>query len=127
MDAELQKQINIRSARGWKPAPGESIVGTVVRITTGESEHGRYPLLTLAADTDDPEAVNYVAVHAFSSVLKKSLFEIKPEVGARLAITYHGKITPERAGANPYHSYTVIDPDAASEETPFSWGDDPEF
>lgn len=127
MDPELQKQINIRSARGWRPAPGETVIGTVAAITSRESEYGRYPVITLAADTDDPETVNYVAVNAFHSILKNGLYEIKPKVGSRLAVTYHGKITPEKAGANPYHSYTVLDPDAPAEQESFSWDDDPEF
>ncbi len=127
MDPELQKQINIRSARGWRPAAGESVVGTVEHIGRRESEYGAYPVVTLAADTDDPETVNYVAVNAFHSILKNGLYEIKPKVGDRLAVTYHGKITPEKAGANPYHSYTVINPDAPAEAVVFDWNDDPEF
>jgi hypothetical protein len=127
MDPELQKQINIRSARGWRPAPGETVVGTVAHIGRRESEYGAYPVVTLAADTDDPGGVNYVAVNAFHSILKNGLYEIKPKVGDRLAITYHGKITPEKAGANPYHSYTVIDPDAPAETAVFDWNDEPEF
>lgn len=127
MDPELQKQINIRSARGWRPADGETVVGTVAAITSRESEYGRYPVVTLAADTDDPETVNYVAVNAFHSILKNALYEIKPKVGSRLAVTYHGKVQPEKAGANAYHSYTAIDPDAAVSAEEFSWTEDPEF
>lgn len=127
MDAELQNKINIRAARGWRPAPGETIVGKVAAITSRESEYGKYPVITLAADTEDPEAVSYVAVNAFHSILKNGLYEIKPSVGSRLAITYHGKIQPEKAGANAYHSYTVLDPDAPAEQEDFSWDADPEF
>ncbi len=90
MDPELQKQINIRSALGWRPAAGESVVGTVEHIGWRKSEYGAYPVVTLAADTDDPETVNYVAVNAFHSILKNGLYEIKPKVGDRLAVTYHG-------------------------------------
>jgi hypothetical protein len=128
VDPELQKQINIRSARGWRPAPGESVVGTVAHIGKRESEYGTYPVVTLAADSeDDPEAVSYVAVNAFHSILKNQLFEIKPQVGDRIAVTYHGKIEPSKAGANPYHSYTVINPDAEVEDVAFDWNSDPAF
>ena len=127
MDPELQKQINIRSARGWRPADGETIVGTVAHIGARESEYGKYPVVTLAADTDDPDTVKYVAVNAFHTLLKSALYEIKPQVGDRLAVTYHGTITPEKPGANPYHSYTTINPDAPAEKTTFSGDADPEF
>lgn len=132
MDPELQKQINIRSARGWKPAPGETVIGTVAHIGRRESEYGAYPVVTLAADSEsDPEAVNYVAVNAFHSILKTALYEIKPTVGTRLSITYQGQIEGKRKDkdGNPvkYHTYTVIDPDAPAEETTFSWDDDPAF
>ena len=128
MDPQLQKQINIRSARGWRPADGETVVGTVAHIGARESEYGKYPVVTLAADTGDPETVNYVAVNAFHSILKAGLFQLKPKVGDRLAVTYHGKIQPEKPGANAYHSYTVINPDVPVEDTEFSWDEDgPEF
>ena len=132
MNAELQKQINIRSAKGWRPEAGQSIVGTVVHIGRRESEYGAYPVITLAADGDDPGAIEYVAVNAFHSILKNALFELKPQVGTRLAVTYHGqaesKGRKDRDG-NPvkYHSYSVIDPDAPVEDTEFSWTDEPDF
>jgi hypothetical protein len=127
MDAALQDQINIRSARGWRPEPGQTIVGTVKHISARESEYGKYPVVTLAADTDDPEAVDYVAINAFHSTLKRGLYEVKPQAGTRLAVTYHGKVEPAKAGANAYHSYTVIDPDAPTVESSFSFDDDPDF
>lgn len=132
MDPELQKLINIRSARGWKPNPGETLVGTVAHIGRRESEYGAYPVVTLAADSpDDPEAVNYIAVNAFHSILKTALYDIKPAIGSRLSVTYQGQIEGKRKDkdGNPvkYHAYTVIDPDAPAEETEFSWDDDPAF
>jgi hypothetical protein len=132
MDPELQRQINIRSARGWRPNPGETIVGTVAHISKRESEYGDYPVVTLAADTDDPEAVNYVAVNAFHSILKHGLYDIKPQVGSRLAVTYHGtapgkRIDPKTGKPVEYHSYTVIDPDAPALESNFSFDDEPVF
>lgn len=132
MDPELQKQINIRSARGWRPADGETVIGTVAHIGARESEYGKYPVVTLAADTNDPEAVNYVAVNAFHSTLKTALYEVKPKVGDRLSITYHGtaagkRIDPKTKEKVQYHVYTVINPDTPVEDVAFSWDDDPEF
>lgn len=132
MDAELQKQINIRSAKGWRPDAGQTVIGTVAHIGRRESEYGVYPVITLAADGPDPETVEYVAVNAFHSILKNALFELKPQVGTRLAVTYHGqaesKARKDRDG-NPvkYHSYSVINPDAPVEDTEFSWTDEPDF
>ena len=127
IDPEHQRRVNIRSARGWRPAPGETIVGTVAHLGRRESEYGAFPVVTLAADTDDPETTNYVAVNAFHTILKNQLFEIKPKVGDRLSVTYHGKIQPEKAGANPYHHYTALNPDAPVADEEFSWDEDAGF
>lgn len=132
MDVELQKKINIQTAPAWEPAPGQTIDGTVVHIGTRESQYGHYPVVTLAvAFAEDPEAVSYVAVRAFHSTLKSALYEVKPNVGDRLIITYGGRKeskTRRDSNGNPvsYHVYTVIDPDAAPAEE-FFWNDEPEF
>lgn len=121
MDAELQKKINIRSARGWKPTDGQTLIGTVAHIDRRSSDYGDYPAITLAADTDDPEASEYIAVHAFHSTLKSALFDLKPKVGDRLAITYHGQVEGKRKDPKTglpvkYHSYTAVDPDVVDED-----------
>lgn len=132
MDPELQKQINIRSAVGWRPNPGETITGTVEHLGKRESEYGAYPVITLAADTDDPETVTYVAINAFHGVLKTALFELKPSKGSRLSVTYHGqrdgkRVDPKTGEKIKYHAYTVINPDAPALEDDFSWDEDPDF
>lgn len=132
-DPELQKLINIRSARGWKPAPGQTLVGTIVDIRKQASEYGEYPVLTVAAEGDDPEATEYTAVHAFHGTLKTALYELKPSKGQRLAITYGGQSESRKrkdSNGDPvkYHVYTVLDPDAAVQTEDDPWAtDDPQF
>ena len=111
MDANTQQEINIQSATGWRPSAGDKIAGTIVRINAGESEYGRYPIVTMAVDTDDPETVNYVAVHAFHSTLKRDLSTHKPAVGDRLTIVYKGIVKTGKLRDDgseiEFHNYEV--------------------
>lgn len=111
MDSATQQEINVQTATGWKPSAGDKISGTIARINAGMSEYGRYPIVTMAADTDDHETVNYVAVHAFHSTLKRDLATHKPAVGDRLTIVYKGLVKTgkfrEDGSEIEFHNYEV--------------------
>ena len=111
MSTDVQREINIRSARGWRPTAGDTLTGTVAHIGAGESEYGRYPVVTMAADTADPETTEYVAVHAFHSTLRRDLTTHRPAVGDRLTISYKGLVQGkgQREDGSPveYHLYEV--------------------
>lgn len=118
MTTDTQKMTNIRSAKGWRPTAGDVLIGTVAHITGTENAYGKYPVVTIAADTEDPESVNYVAVHAFHHDLKRSLVALRPSVGDKLTINYHGEIElpgkfREDGTPQTMHSYTVTGENAA--------------
>jgi hypothetical protein len=85
---------------GWRPDPGDKIVGTIVDIDERESNYGSgvYPVVVVADDDG-----NEVAVHAFHTVLKKEIARQRPTVGDQIAIKYHGI----REGQN-YEFYRVV-------------------
>ena len=119
MTVTAEDRARIETATAWRPTPGETVTGTVVAIRARETEYGKHPVLVL-----DTGAENYTAVHAFHGVLKNKLFEIKPTPGDVLTIGYQGKVEGKK---QPYHSYTVFDPNATFEVQEFSWDDEPEF
>lgn len=108
LDAALDQDY----AEGWKPQPGEKLIGTVTAISSREGDYGRYPIITVKKE-DGTE----IAAHAFHDVLREELVNAKPQVGGRIAIKYVG----QPAGKN-YHVYRV------RTDTPTDWnqfGDEP--
>lgn len=125
--AELLRQ---RSAVAWRPNPGDMIDGTIVRILKRETnpEFGAYPLVLL--DTGDPL---YTAVHAFHSLLRDQLAEIKAKPGDEISIVYQGKLeskndAPERDDEGKprkrkYHAYILVS-NGVDASTDFTWDDE---
>lgn len=76
-----------REPEGWRPSPGDQLIGTVLDIDTRTSDYGEgvYPLL-LVETTDD----KLYAVHAFHTVLKSELARRRPNIGDRIGIRYSG-------------------------------------
>lgn len=114
-DERTLELIKIKSAVAWRPAPGDTVSGTIVRVLRREtnSEFGAYPLVVM--DTGEAQ---YTAVHAFHTILRDQLREIKAGPGDQITIVYQGKIeskndAPERDDqGNPrkrkYHAYILI-------------------
>lgn len=99
-DEELLAQADARkgSAESWDPAPGEAIVGTIVR-----TEHPKVPntdrvLPILVLETGDGE--ERVAVK--HDVLKSELLGQQAQTGDRVAIRYLGPVEGRR-----YRGYKV--------------------
>lgn len=109
----------IMTARAWRPSVGESITGTVANLRKQDDEYGGHVVITLSSAVEGGQPV-YTAVHAFHSVLKKQLFDMKPVIGTPLTITYLGKVDGKN---QPYHSYLVQDPAAVTAE--FDWDEAP--
>lgn len=99
-----------RDAEGWRPDPGDKIQGTIVDITTRDSEYqdDTYPVLEIKNELDG----EYIAVHAFHSVLKREISNQKPEVGDRIGIKYFGKVTGKRTDTKgrpvEFEKYKVV-------------------
>ena len=103
---------------GWRPQPGDKVIGTIVEIDTRTSDYGQgdYPVLTIALDSGEE-----VAVHAFHTVLKNELARLKPVEGERIGIVYHGK-KAGKGGGNGYESYRVkVDRSAGGSSSAPDW------
>lgn len=98
MPKSMEERLEEGFAPGWRPAPGDMIVGTVVDISQGEGDYGPYPIVTI--EQPNGEAL---AVHAFHTVLKKELSAKRPTEGDKLGIKYLGM----PAGKN-YEAYRVV-------------------
>ncbi len=109
------QRVALMTAPAWRPEPGESITGTVARLSARETEYGKHLVVTL--DTGNGA---YTAVHCFHSVLKNAMYDLKPTNGDDVTVYYHGKV--DREDKPSYHSYTVLDPNAPA-ETEFSWAE----
>jgi hypothetical protein len=107
-------------APAWRPAPGDTLVGTVTDISSRGGGYGEYPIIVVRpGETMDTE----VAFHAIHTVAQNELASKKPQVGETIAIKYVGK-RKAASGNATYHAYKiVIDRDAGE----FDWsryGDD---
>lgn len=84
---------------GWRPAVGDTLIGTVTEVSTRESEFGgAYPLVVVATEDGDE-----VAIHGFHAVLKNELARLRPKEGDKMGVKYHGK--DDKGG---YERYRVI-------------------
>lgn len=109
-----EDRMKIETATAWRPIPGDEITGYVITTRRRETEYGVHPVVILDLRTDE----TYTAVHAFHTVLKTRLAEIKPKPGDRLTIHYVGKIDGK---GNPYHSYVAFNPDDTTTTDEFNW------
>jgi hypothetical protein len=70
---------------GWRPQPGDKLIGVVIGLEKRTTEYGEYPIVTVRTD----EGKDY-AFHAFHTVAKGELEKLQPMVGDRIGIAYHG-------------------------------------
>jgi hypothetical protein len=77
-----------RPEKAWKPAPGESVTGTILDIdtrqTTWKDQVSNHPVLLLAEDGVEDSVT---AVWCFHTVLRNELKKHRPAIGERLTIT----------------------------------------
>lgn len=106
-------------APAWRPEPGTTITGAIVRLSKRHTDYGDHLVLTLKDDDD-----TYHAVHAMHSVLKDRLFDLKPKVGETITVAYHGKVGSKDKDRE-YHAYTVINHSHLEEAgAEFTWDDE---
>lgn len=89
---------------GWRPNPGDKLIGTVVNLEIGGqgSTFGTYPLLTIRVD----ETGEFVNVHAFHTVLRVELGRKQVGMGDRIGIKYIGAV--EGGDFGSYEAYKVV-------------------
>lgn len=107
----LTDRLDEEFAEAWRPAKDDAIEGVVVSIGSNDSGWGPYPIVTIQPDKGEP-----LAFHAFHTVAKLKLQQLKPVVGDRLAVKYTGEKTP-KGGGKAYHAYNIV----SDKESTFDW------
>lgn len=88
--------MNTADAEGWRPEPGDLIIGVVDDIDVGWSDfRGDYPILTIRAG-DGTKSANVapgqsVKLHCFHDVLYSRIMTLRPEPGETVGVQFHGK------------------------------------
>jgi hypothetical protein len=118
--AELEAyfaRMEMATAPAWRPESGDTIVGEIVGLKMGDGgEYGPYPIVVLKTIGGTGGPMHF-AVHAFHTLLREALKELKVEMGSRIVITYLGTMEknvqkdPEKPQS--YHMYYVEDFDKA--------------
>lgn len=70
---------------GWRPTPGDKLIGVVIGLESRTNEYGEHPIVTVRTD----DGKDY-AFHAFHTVAKGELAKLQPKVGDRIGVAYHG-------------------------------------
>lgn len=99
MARTLEDRLNQEAAPGWRPEPGEQLVGTIVEISSATGDFGEYPLLVV----EKTDGTGDVAVHCFHTVLKSEVAAKRPSEGDKIGIKYLGIPTGKK-----YESYRVV-------------------
>lgn len=88
---------------GWKPEPGDKLLGTVLTVSTSDAGgFGAYPLLEIVSD--DGEGI---ALHCFHAVLKTAVERWNPQPGERIGVKYVGKLEG-RGAFEGYEDYRMV-------------------
>lgn len=103
---ELLRQLDEGYAPSWIPEkPGDTIVGTLVRASTGFTSFGPAPVIELVTDDGDR-----FSVWLFYETLKSEMRRMKPAPGERVAVRYLGEAQVKnqtKGRKSAYHNYRV--------------------
>ncbi len=97
MPHDMDDRLDQPEAAGWKPKPGDKIVGTVIEKETRNGGYDDYDIVTV--EKGDGEAV---AIHAFHEVLASKLKSVT--VGETIGVKYIGPPSGDRN----YYAYKVV-------------------
>jgi hypothetical protein len=100
-------------AAGWRPKKGDRLEGVITELDIRYGEYEPYPIVVL--DTGEGGAV---AFHGFHTMAKKELAKRRPQIGDRIAITFHGK--KRMRNGQEFAAYVIETPDRPP--PPFKWG-----
>lgn len=106
--AMFSERMMVAKAPAWMPAPGDVMVATVIGLSMREGDYDPYPCVTYRKD--DGSVVN---VHAFHTLLRERLAELKTNMGSKHILTYNGTRDKNQLNAKgeteSYHDYYVED------------------
>jgi hypothetical protein len=100
-----QERLKQAKAPAWRPEPDTTMRGTVIGLRMGASDHGAYPIVIYRMENGE-----VVAIHAFHTLLRERLAELKTDMGSDQYITYLGRVASRKrvdAEGKPvqYHDY----------------------
>ena len=99
----LLDRLNSDGAAGWRPEPGDTLIGEIIDLSERTGDYEPYPIVTVQPEGGgDP-----VAVHAFHSVIKREVSKLKPNIGDKVGFKYLGEGT-SKDGKTKYQSYRVV-------------------
>jgi hypothetical protein len=82
----IERTIAIMTAEAWRPTPGEFRTFKLIMVRRGrDAGYGAYPVLICENDEN-----GVFALHAFHTLDKETLSEIRPAKGATLTYFYGG-------------------------------------
>lgn len=96
LEAELREQSQYPPS--WRPEPGQSVCGRIVRYSVAPGRYGQVNVVTLLTDAGDR-----IAVWLGATALLAQFRELRPKVGERVGIAYLGR-HPEKG----YHLHRVV-------------------
>jgi len=85
-----------QESEAWKPEPEDTLIGTVVDVTTRDGGYGEYPII----EVDDGEKV--FAFHAFHTVASREIKARRVATGDTIGIKFLGEISE---GDRSYYGY----------------------
>lgn len=123
--------MRIRGALAWRPMPGDMIDGKVIKMLARDSDFGIYPVMVM-----DIGEIQYTAVHAFHTILRDGLRELRVKSGDDVVVMYQGKIQSNKPYGQDaetgedlyreYHSYVVIG-NGVDSTVEFTWDMEPDM
>jgi hypothetical protein len=103
------ERMRIAKAPAWMPEPGDVLIGEVIGLSMRDGEYGLYPCVTYQRLDGD----GVVNLHAFHTIIRERLAELKTNLTSRHIITYNGtreKTKPNAKGEiESYHDYYIED------------------
>lgn len=88
-------------AEGWKPQPGDVLIGVVTETSVRQGQYDPYPVITVRQDNGESRAF-----HAFHTVAQNQIVELNVQTGDRVGIKYMGKLQT-RDGRGSYEGYRI--------------------
>jgi hypothetical protein len=103
-------------AEGWRPKPGDKLIGLVTDVDSRETEYGDepYPIITVVAEegsTEEGEMVQpgcELAWHGFHTIARREIAKQRPGIGDHIGIAYHGPAEKAAPGFSPAERWRVI-------------------
>jgi hypothetical protein len=110
----LREELLRPPAEGWRPSPGDVLIGEVTAIEERRGFAERpYPVVTVRTDEGE-----FVALHAFHTVAKDELAKLQPRVGDRFGVAYLGLVRKEDDSRYELYRMKVVREDDAARGEP---------